>query len=349
MKHQGNEILEEVSMRSIKNSQHIALIMVLSVPWLLFTTASSAQEKQFERIVVFGTSLSDSGNTFTLLSDPTASGIEEGCDMLTPANVPPYDALDDLLIPDGSYARGGHHVSNGATWIEQLARGKGMSGYVRPALRNTGTQASNYAVGGARASDFACRFNLGDQLKAYQEDFPETSAETLIVIEIGSNDIKDALFAQNPGIITTALGNIGSAIVRLYDQGQGARKFLLVNVPPIGETPAVKMIDALIPGAADSANLLSVGFNTGLEQIQDGLNGSLPGIDIRILDVYTLLNEIIADPDSFGIANTEDACVTPNDPPFTCKKPDTYLFWDGIHPTKAVHGIVAQKAAEVLK
>ena len=340
-------------MRSIKYFQHIALTVALSVPWLIFTTASIAQEKQFERIVVFGTSLSDSGNTFTLLSDPSASGIDDGCDMLTPTNVPPYDTLDDLLIPVGSYARGGHHVTNGATWIEQLARGIGLSGYVRPALRNTGTQASNYAVGGARASDFACRFNLGDQLKAYQEDFPETSAETLIVIEIGSNDVRDALAAGNPDlseeIITTALGNIGSAIVRLYDQGQGARKFLLVNVPPIGETPAVKMIDALIPGAADSANLLSVGFNTGLEQIQDGLNGSLPGIDVRILDVFMLLNEIISDPDSFGIANTEDACVTPNDPPFTCEKPDTYLFWDGIHPTKAVHGIVAQKAAEVLK
>ena len=161
--------------------------------------------------------------------------------MGTPANVPPYDALDDLLIPDGSYARGGHHVTNGATWIEQLARGKGLSGNVRPALSNTGTQASNYAVGGARASDFPCRFNLDDQLDAYLEDFPETSAETLIVIEIGSNDVRDALAAQNPGIITAALGNIGGAIDMLYEQG--ARKFLLVNVPPIGETPAVKMID----------------------------------------------------------------------------------------------------------
>jgi phospholipase/lecithinase/hemolysin len=38
------------------------------------------------------------------------------------------------------------------------------------------------------------------------------------------------------------------------------------------------------------------------------------------------------------------ACVTPNQPPFQCTKPDGYVFWDGIHPTKVVHRIIAQDA-----
>ena len=34
--------------------------------------------------------------------------------------------------------------------------------------------------------------------------------------------------------------------------------------------------------------------------------------------------------------------------PFTCANPDEFLFWDGIHPSKAVHTIVSQEAATVL-
>lgn len=336
-------------MRSINIYQYVTWIGSLSVLYLMLSAASFAQEKQFERIVVFGGSLSDSGNAFVLLSDPAAFNFPEDCNLGTPANVPPYDALDELQIPDGTYAKGGHHVSNGATWIEQFARGKGLSGNVRPALRNTGTQASNYAVGGARASEYPCRFNLSLQLNEYLGDFPVVSANTLVVIEMGGNDVRDAVagLPGDPGpILVPALANIGYAVQTLY--AQGARKFLLVNVPSIGKTPAVRTLDNIFPGIADAANQLSGVFNAGLAQVQSDLNQFLPGIDVRTLDLYTLLNEIIDDPVSFGIVNTVDTCVTPNLPPFSCKKPDTYLFWDGIHPTKAVHDIMAQEAAEVL-
>jgi len=339
-------------MRSPKYQYHPILAAALFALCFVFSTALFAQEKQIKRIVTFGTSLSDSGNAFVLLSDPSGFGFE-GCDMGTPANTPPYDALDELLVPVGSYAKGGHHVTNGAAWIEQLARGKGLSGNARPALRNTGIQANNYAVGGARASDFDCRFNLEDQLNAYLNDSSETSAETLVIVEMGSNDVRDALVAlansQDPSpIIGAALFSIGNAIQELYSHG--ARKFLLVNIPAVGKTPAVKILDDLLGSSGAviaAANSLTEAFNSELEAMQGGLSG-LPGIDVRTLDLYTLLNEIIDDPASYGIINTEDACVTPNVSPFQCKKPDTYLFWDGVHPTKVVQRIIAQKAAEVL-
>jgi len=349
-------------MQSTKYLRYITGAVALSVSCLVFSDSSFAQNKQIERIVVFGSSLSDSGNAFVLLSDPASFGFSQECigQMGSPANVPPYDALDELLIPDGSYAKGGHHEANGATWIEQFARGKGLSGNVLPALRNPGIQASYYAVGGARASDYPCRFNLADQLDEYQRDFSATSANTLVVLEIGGNDVRDALAGLLAGLpgdpINTATDNIEGAIRTLY--GQGARNFLLVNVPAIGKTPAVKILDTLIsssgpvpPGfVVTTANSLAGSFNLKLAQLQVDLNqdSGLSGIDVRTLNLYKLLNEIIEYPASFGIINTDDACVTPNIAPFQCKKPDTYLFWDGIHPTKVVHDIMAQRAAEVL-
>lgn len=338
-------------MRSIKFPYLVVPFLALSALCFAFSATSFAQEKQIERVVAFGTSLSDPGNAFTLLSNPSSFGFSETCNLGTPANTPPYDSLDDFLIPDGSYAKGGHHVSNGATWIEQFALGSDLAGNTKPALRNKSIQASNYAVGGARSSDFDCRFNLSDQLSAYLSDFPKTSANTLIVIEMGSNDVRDALAKLAAGddptvVISTALLNIGNTIQILH--GRGARKFLLVNVPAVGETPAVKILDTLFPGSAFAANNLTEAFNWGLVNLQNILISSLPDVDLRILNLYSLLYEIIENPDSFGIINTEEACITPNIPPFECKKPDTYLFWDGVHPTKAVHGIIAQKANEVL-
>jgi outer membrane lipase/esterase len=72
------------------------------------------------------------------------------------------------------------------------------------------------------------------------------------------------------------------------------------------------------------------------------------GIDIARLDAYGLLTELVANPGQFGLADVTTACVTPDVAPFACTNPDEFLFWDGIHPNAAVHGIIAQRVASVL-
>ena len=263
-------------------------------------------------------------------------------------NVPPYDAIEDL-VPGGPYARGGHHFSNGATWVEQLARHLALAGHARPAFQNTGMKGSNYAVGGARAiAGYPCRFNLPAQVSTYLTDFPQTSASTLVAIEIGGNDVRDALIAallyqQDPTpYIQNAVVSVATNITQLYSQG--ARRFLLLNVPDVGKTPAVRMLGPLVAGFADS---LSQAYNTGLADAVQGL-AALPGLDLRVLDVYTILNNVVASPEAYGFVNVTDACITPGEPPFACAKPDTYAFWDGIHPTQALHAIVAAQALAVI-
>ena len=59
---------------------------------------------------------------------------------------------------------------------------------------------------------------------------------------------------------------------------------------------------------------------------------ALPGITIVPFDVFALITAVAGNPTQFGLRNATDACITPDNPPFTCKRPDEYLFWDGIHP-----------------
>ena len=299
----------------------------------------SATERPFSRIVVFGTSLSDPGNAFALFGG---------------TNTPPDYAQDPLLVPSAPYARGGHHFSNGATWIEQFARSNGLAGSVRPAFGSS-SGASNFAVAAARAREDGANLNLPAQVDAFlQRSGGVAPAEALYVIEMGGNDIRDALLAyitRGPvaaGIVLRDANlSIGQSIATLH--GAGARNFLVWRAPNVGLTPAIRMLNQASPGAMQLATGLTQLFNQGLDEVVALSLAGLQGIRIDRLDTYRLLNDLVAGPPSaFGFTNVTGACITPYVAPFTCGSPDEFLFWDGIHPTKAVHAIIAQEAANVL-
>lgn len=318
----------------------------LSIKRLVFTgclaialfapAGATAAEPGFGGLVVFGTSLSDPGNAFALRGG---------------TNTPPYDTLDMLLIPDAPYTKGGHHFSNGATWIEQFARSSGLAESVRPAYQGSNDGAHNYAVGGARAREDGKNVNLPAQVAAFLGDVGGAGpSDALYVIEIGGNDVRDAMAAFAAGadgsaIIRETLASVAANITTLY--AAGARTFLVWNSPDIGLTPALRALDRIMPGAGQLAGHLTLAYNSGLDGLVATLEG-LPGIVIKRFDAYRTLNDVVAEPAAFGFVNAESACVAPNDPPFQCQAADDYLFWDGIHPTQAGHAVLAQEAVLVL-
>ena len=320
---------------STRRSHIVRLVMAsLVLAWAAAGPASA--QTQPDRIVVFGDSLSDSGNAFAL----TKEGL-----------VPPDYSLDALLIPGAPYARGGHHLSNGHTWIEQLARSMGLAGSVRPAFQGSNSGATNYAVGAARAYEDGRNVNLSTQVSAFLQDVGGVApSDALYVIQLGGNDVRDALTAYQHGldgglIIQAALMSIGSNITKLY--AAGARTFLVWNVPNIGLTPALRLADTITPGAAAFATFVTQSFNNGLMAILAPLS-ALSGIAIVPFDAFALITAIVANPAVFGLTNATAACVTPHVPPFACQNPDEFLFWDGIHPTRAGHAIIAQRVASLL-
>jgi phospholipase/lecithinase/hemolysin len=325
--------------------------------WAVLAVPGWAAQPPFSNIVVFGTSLSDPGNAFVLYGGTNTA--------------PSYD-VDDFLVPppQAPYARGGHHFSNGATWVEQFARPLGLARSVRPALRGANSGATNYAVGGARAYEDGTNFNLSRQVQTFLDDSgSRASPEGLYVIEMGGNDIRDAMLAylgalaqtgdreamQAAGaVLAQSLRSIGENIFDLWSAG--ATKFLILNAPDLSLTPAIQRLDGASPGAAQLARALSAGFNLGLQgdprtPEPDGVLPSLaglPGIELIVLDLYSKVYEIVGSPAGFGLSNVNTACITPNVAPFHCQNFDEYLFWDGIHPTSAAHAIIAQFAAATL-
>ena len=308
------------------------LIVAGMLAWLAAPSTAAAQSS-FSGIVVFGTSLSDPGNAFALNG---AAGT-------------PHDfMMNPLLIPSAPYAKGGHHFSNGATWIEQYARTVGLAGSVRPALANNGS-ATNFAVGAARAYNDGINFNLTRQVDTFLERSGGIAApDALYVIEMGSNDIRDAFQIYATGgnggpIMAQALGSIAANIQRLYLAG--ARSFLVWTAPNIALTPAIRSLPAAAQGLMSA---LTQAFNANLAGVVAQLSGGLPGATFTRLDAYQLLAAIVANPAAYELTSVTTACLTPNEAPFSCHRPSEYLFWDGIHPTKAAHALLAQLAASVL-
>lgn len=339
-----------------------------SVPLLiscLLAPAGVHADADFDTFIVFGDSLSDPGNKFAV------TGL---------SNVPPYDLLDDFFVPNGPYARGGHHHSNGATWIEKYARTLDLGDPVRPAYQ-TSSDATNYAYGGARARDVSqdvpqhpdpvVRSNkhLPVQVTDFLADFGNMApADALYVIFVGGNDIAPDAVTQlggsNPALgiqtIGRALQSVSDNIVALYMAG--ARHFLVLNAPDLGLTPAMREAGPLAQAGASCLSVLynfgtpvpcvppQAGSIPGLDDVLDQLEASpfLPGITFTRINIFAQMHAFVADPAAFGLSNVEGHCVQPDEPPYACKQPDEYLFWDGAHPTKTVHAIIAEVVAAEL-
>ncbi len=334
----------------MKVNEAVRYLMIVLPMLILPAPGAAAKKVSSDGIVVFGDSLSDPGNKHAL------TGL---------ANTPPYDLLDVFRIPEGPYTKGGLHHSNGATWVEQLARPLGFGGDVCPAYRSRG-RATNCAYGGARARDpgedpgeiLDCvppttNKHSPEQVSDSLADvYSAPSSGALYVIFVGGNDVADAVRAlacdstgaMSVDIVRRSLEALGEEVLKLY--GAGARRFLVVKSPDLGLTPAFNP-PLNIPEASTAATFFSLLFIQGLVGVLDNLD-DLVGIEITTYDVFSKLVQLVIAPMAGEPQNGEQTCVMPNIPPYKCQDHDDYVFWDGIHPTKAVHSILAEEIGAVL-
>lgn len=292
--------------------EHILVRLLLLFAVLAPTTVWAIP---FSGMYVFGDSLSDAGN----VSVATGGG-----------------------IPGAPYSSG--RFTNGPTYADDLAARLGLIN--QPSFLG----GTDYAFGGARTSShfLGPQFSILGQIGGYTSAAPSADPNALYVVFGGANDIQDAIMASAAGgfgvgqtMALTAASNVASAVASLATDG--AARFLVPNTPNLALVPRISELGN--PGLSFIATSLAEVFNNELSLRLNGLEFSL-GIDITRFDTFAILDDVVSNPSNYGLGNVTERCYTGDDLNFTgggsvCANPDSYLFWDGIHPTASMHRVLA--------
>lgn len=234
---------------------------------LCFTNVAAAQA--WDRIVVFGDSLSDTGNVF--------------------------NATFGIAPSSSQYFNG--RFSNGPLWVERLADSLGVA---RPTPSRTG--GTNYAHGGtttATGNTFFFPFfnfpNAGSQVSQFlSSNTPR--ADDLFVLWAGAND-----FFGGQTNVDTPVNNLAARITSLASAG--VTNIVVPNLPRLGETPRYNTT-----ANRATFNARSIDFNNALTARLDSLRSSL-NLNIFEIDIETSFDQILQSPASFGFANATAAAL----------------------------------------
>lgn len=218
--------------------------------------------------------------------------------------------------------------------------------------------------------------SLGLVVQAYLLEHQEVDNEAIYFLFSGANDYLNVLtFEANydPLVMNKYIDNVVDsltiAVVKL--EHAGAQKFVIMGLPHLGETPLyMKSKDK------ELLNIITEKHNERLQQHLAELKILYPKIDILYVDMQSYLNKAVNAPEQFGFTNTTDACVDITFPMFNafanspfaknyvlqyaqvmqyqdkrlaqgeknyhiCNTPESYLFWDDVHPSTRAHSYLA--------
>lgn len=317
-----------------------AFLARLARPWLRATAIAAAAilvascgggdetptpPPLFSTTVAFGASLTDTGNVCPTPASP-------GC-----PPVPPY-------------AQG--RFSNGTLWGETIAARFG--GSLVPSTQG----GSNFAYAGARTGAIpglttqSTTPSMAAQVEQYLVRV-SYRAEPQFLYLVDASTFGNNITAGLPLIqaqtitttqlVTAAITDVVTIVNRLY--AAGARHILVANAPDVGATPLAQSLGAT---AAAGATQLAAGFNQNLAAQLNALRAAAPGLNIYVLDLFTLSVQVAQAPAQFGLSNVTQPCVVTAPAFSVCTTPDLYLYWDSFHPTRATGAIIAQQGIALL-
>jgi outer membrane lipase/esterase len=291
--------------------------------------AFPADPPAYSALVIFGDSLSDTGNNALALRP---SG--------TPVPIP-----GNTFAPRFPYASG--RYADAAVWADIAAAALGLS--ASPVLAG----GTNFAFGGARLGplqrDLLAPESFPPSVMTQVAAFLESHAgaappDALYVMAGGANTARDTVATAlsilvdggDPcGAISEMAATYAREVVAILRQleSAGAQRLIVWNVPDVGHLPAVRALD----GSAVAQEVAAVLNATLCAALQDDPL-------VEVFDACATFNRIARHPGAFGFVNVLEACAL-----CPTRKPAEFLFWDGIHPTTAAHAILADAMVDAIR
>lgn len=292
---------------------------------LLWAVAGTAvQAAPFTALYSFGDSLSDVGNVFLATGG---------------------------AMPGAPYANG--RFSNGPTWVEDVSARLGLGSLTPSLAGGTDYAFGNATTGGSVPGAPAVVPNITQQVALFSAKTGGVApSSALYTVWIGANDVTAALTDVVGGVLSyaqavAALGNAAKAEAGAIGTlaAEGAETILVPLVPDLGKTPNAQVA----PGLPAFATALSAAYNAALQAAIGGLT-TTGDTAIHLLDTFALIDDAVANPASYGFTDVTNRCyLGPLSGGGTaCATPNTYLFWDGQHPTAAGHAQIAALALSAI-
>ncbi len=286
------------------------------------------------KIVVFGDSLSDTGNLYEYMHHQL------------PMSPPYYDG----------------RFSNGPVWIEHLIK------HYFPT--DSKSHLIDYAFGGAVVgsedendddiSDGAL-LNLDAEVGSYllaHDD--KADASSLFVIWMGSNNYL-SLPEDLDGEVAFTLTGIRRSLELLVSKG--AKHIMVVGVPDLGKTPMAEEFEY-----TKELGYLSSQHNLKLDEEVAQLKSRYPDVEWVLYHVDILLTNALERPAFYGFNNVTGTCYDTQDYMPSSQSVlnmvsrvksnreaeksgdvcDTYLFFDPVHPSGRAHEYISEWGIKAL-
>lgn len=284
------------------NKTHKGLIALLFCGLCLYGQAGAVfAQTGFDKLVVFGDSLSDTGNLASVTTDF------------------PFPFFQN-------------RISDGPVLADYLATELGFE--ARASQDNGG---NNFAVAGGNIMGNDLE-DLSSQVNSFLSRDAVISSDSLYFVMMGGNDLRDIRslsLADAQARISQVVDQLELQLNRLYDAG--ARTFLLANVANIGRIPETLMRRDNDPDIAVRSETYVRSYNNLLAQ-RLATFMQRPGVSLNIFDLFAELERILNNAGALGFTQTEVGCFQVDGFRFQREclfgtRFDRFVFFDNIHPT----------------